>query len=64
MFAYKQVQLGNRNELRNSLQNIYGIGWHKSILIAARIGLAYPFLMEHMNIYSFFFLSSVLDGLT
>jgi small subunit ribosomal protein S13 len=64
MFSYKQVQLANGKELRNSLQNIYGIGWHKSGLVSAKIGFCYPYLIDELNLYLFFLLSCVLDDLT
>jgi len=46
MFVYKQVELNINKEIRTSLHSIYGIGWHKSILICSKIGLAYPFFLN------------------
>jgi ribosomal protein S13 len=64
MILYKQIQLKDQRELRNSLRGIYGIGWHKSLVVCTKLGMAYPYFTNHLNIYNFFMLSCVLDGLS
>jgi len=64
MFIYKQYSLNVNKELRSSLQSIYGIGWHKSMLVGAQMGLCYPFLFKNLNSYNFQLLSYILDYYT
>jgi ribosomal protein S13 len=61
MYLYKEKYLPINREIRNSLQSIYGVGKHKSNLIVARIGLGYPFFINNLNLYNFYFLVSSLD---
>jgi len=64
MFIYKQITFNYGKELRAGLLNIYGVGWHKSIFICARIGLFYPFYISNLNIYNWCLLSFILDFFT
>ena len=64
MFVYKQVIFQLNLEVRAALQNIYGIGWHKSFYICARMGLVYPFLVKNLNIYYALLLYYILDFFT
>jgi small subunit ribosomal protein S13 len=64
MFVYKQVELNINKEIRTSLHSIYGIGWHKSILICSKIGLAYPFFFKYLNTYNKILLSFILNFFT
>jgi small subunit ribosomal protein S13 len=64
MFLYKEKYLRENCEIRNSLQNIFGIGWFKSIMIVSKMGLSYPFSIDNLNLYNFFVLSSILDDYT
>jgi len=61
MYLYKEKYLPINREIRNSLQSIYGVGKHKSNLVVARIGLGYPFFINNLNLYNFYFLVSSLD---
>jgi small subunit ribosomal protein S13 len=64
MFIYKQYNLDLNKEIRASLQFIYGIGWYKAIIISSKLGLSYPFLFKHLNIYNKKLLSFILDFYT
>jgi|HubBroStandDraft_3_1064219.scaffolds.fasta_scaffold438823_3 small subunit ribosomal protein S13 len=64
MFTYKQYNLSLKKDIRLSLQNIYGIGWLKSIFICSRLGLSYPFSLNSLNIYNYLVLVYVLDFFT
>lgn len=64
MFLYKQVYLKERLEVRNSLQGIFGVGWYKSLWVASRIGLSYPFSSDRVNVYISLLFCCVLDGVT
>jgi len=64
MFVYKQYTLDANKETRLSLQTIYGMGWHKSILICAKMGLSFPFLFRNLNNYNLQLLSFILDFFT
>lgn len=56
MFLYRQVDLPV-SELRNSLCKIYGLGFYKSNLISAKLGISNPFFLSNMNLYNFYLLS-------
>jgi ribosomal protein S13 len=60
-FIYRQQNLIINREIRSSLQGIYGIGWHKSIFICARLGVSYPFIFSNSNFYNMQLLSYILD---
>jgi len=64
MFAYKQYHLNLKKDIRLSLQLIYGIGWLKSIFISSRLGFAYPFSLNNINLYYYFALVYILDFFT
>jgi small subunit ribosomal protein S13 len=53
MFSFRNEDLPLNKEVRNSLQVIWGVGWRKSIIIAARVGLAYPHFMKNLSFYLF-----------
>jgi ribosomal protein S13 len=61
MYLYKEKYLPMDREIRNSLQSIYGVGLYKSSLVVARMGLGYPFFINNLNLYNFYFLVSSLD---
>ena len=64
MFVYKQVSFELNKEIRANLQNIYGIGWYKSIYICSKIGLSYPFCIKNLNTYNLLLLFFILDIFT
>lgn len=64
MFLYRQTNLPELKEIRNALQSIFGIGWHKSLLISAKIGIPYPFSIDNLNYYNFYVLSNLLNIFT
>ena len=64
VFVYKQYTLNINREIRLSLQTIYGIGWHKSIIISSKMGLSFPFLFKNLNNYNLQLLSYILDYYT
>jgi small subunit ribosomal protein S13 len=64
MLLYKQVNLPENKEIRNSLFNIYGFGYYKAALTCSKIGLSYPFFISNLNIYNFNILCCILDYLT
>lgn len=64
MFLYKQVYLKEKLEIRNSLKGIYGLGNYKSNLICIKMGLGYPYSIDHLNYYQYYFLTSFLEELT
>ena len=64
MFIYKNYELKIDKEIRSTLQQIYGIGWYKSILICSKMGLSYPFLFKSLNSYNKQLLSFILDFYT
>jgi len=64
MFVYKQYTLNTNREIRLAIQSIYGIGWHKSILICSKMGLSFPFLFKNLNNYNIQILSFILDFFT
>jgi ribosomal protein S13 len=61
MYLYKEKYLPMNREIRSSLQSIFGMGLYKSGLVVARIGLGYPFFINNLNLYNFYFLVSSLD---
>jgi small subunit ribosomal protein S13 len=63
MFLFRDFNLPLNRELRSSLQTIKGVGWRKSIVIAAKVGLAYPFFIGNLNFYKFGVISFLLNGL-
>ena len=64
MFSYKQIILQVVLEIRSALQYIYGIGKYKALLICAKLGLAFPFILKNLNNYNFMFLTFILDSHT
>jgi small subunit ribosomal protein S13 len=64
MFIYKNFTLNINREIRLALQAIFGIGWHKSIIICSKIGLSFPFLFKNLNNYNLQLLSFILDYFT
>ena len=64
VFAYKQVIFQVSLEIRSALQHIYGLGKHKAFCICARLGLAFPFIMNNLNNYNYMLLIFVLDFFT
>jgi len=64
MLLYKQIDLPENKEIRNSLSNIYGFGYYKAILVCSKIGICYPFLFNNLNIYNFNILCCILDYFT
>jgi len=64
MFVYKQYTLNVNREVCLALQIIYGIGWHKSIIISTKMGLSFPFIFKNLNSYNLQMLSFLLDYYT
>ena len=64
MFTYKQYNLVLKKDIRLSLQLIYGIGWLKSIYISSKLGFAYPFSLNNINLYNYSILAFILDFFT
>lgn len=64
MLLYREQYLRLNREIRNSLQVLYGVGLYKSLIITTRMGLAYPFCINHLNLYTFTLLSTLLEGWT
>lgn len=60
VFAFRDVDLPMKRELRSSLQVIKGVGFRKSFYIAAKCGIAYPFFIENLNVYQFAVISYLL----
>lgn len=63
MFSFRNQDLVLKRELLNSLQCIWGVGWHKSRYIAIRIGFGYPFFINHLNFYFFSIITFMLKRL-
>lgn len=61
VFAYKQVIFKVHLEIRSALRFIYGVGRHKAFFLCARLGLAFPFMMNNLNNYNFMLLCFILD---
>lgn len=64
MLTYKQYNLDIKRDVRLSIQSIYGIGWLKSIFICSKLGLAYPYTLNALNLYNYFILTYMLDFFT
>lgn len=61
IFSYKQTILQIALEIRSALQQIYGIGKHKALLVCSKLGLAFPFVLQNLNNYYLMFLAFILD---
>jgi hypothetical protein len=61
--SYKQFTFEDDKEIRNCLRTIYGFGWHKSMLLSAKIGLAYPYFPNDFSVLHFNLLCIWLDSL-
>ena len=59
MFTYKQYNLSFKSDIRLSLHVIYGIGWLKSVFICSRLGFAYPYSLNNINLYNYFLLAYI-----
>jgi len=55
LFLYKQKNLKENVEIRDSLRVIFGMGKYKSFLICVKAGFSYPFPVSNLNFYNFFF---------
>lgn len=53
MFLFREFTLDLYKELRASLMHIFGVGWYKSRLVAAKLGLAFPYYLAQINTYNF-----------
>jgi small subunit ribosomal protein S13 len=53
MFSFRNTDLPQNRELLCTLQNIKGVGWHKSIFMCSRLGFGYPFFFTNLNFYKF-----------
>jgi len=51
MFVYRTIPLYPKLEFRCALSRIYGIGYYKSLIIAARLGLSSPYHTYFLNRY-------------
>lgn len=63
MYSFRNQELALRRELLNSLQCIWGVGWHKSRFIAFKIGFGYPFFVNNLNYYYFSIITFILKRL-
>jgi len=63
MFLFRDFSLHIDREIRSSLQQIFGIGWHKAGLILARVGISYPFFIKNINSYYFSIIVYLLKGI-
>jgi small subunit ribosomal protein S13 len=63
MFSFRDFDLPLNTELRSSLQTIRGVGWRKSIVVAAKVGFGYPFFVSNLNFYKFSIVSFLLNNL-
>jgi len=64
VFIYKNSTLETEREIRVSLQQIYGIGWYKSIVACAKLGFSYPLNLNILNFYNLQALTTILDFIT
>jgi ribosomal protein S13 len=59
MYKFRSTDLSTYKEIFISLKKIYGVGWHKSKYILAKLGLAFPFFIFNLifieKIYYFFY---------
>jgi len=62
MYYYNKTGLKEYMDIRNSLQFLYGIGLHKSLLISNKLGFGYPYKCININTYRFYLLSTLLDS--
>lgn len=60
MFLFRDFTLETNREIHSALRQIYGIGWRKSRIVLAKVGIGYPFYLNKINSYNFSFLSSFL----
>lgn len=51
MLLFRNKSLPNNKELRNSLKSFWGIGFWKSSIICARLGISYPSFSPNLNLY-------------
>jgi small subunit ribosomal protein S13 len=63
MFLFRDITLPEKSEIRVSLKNIYGVGWHKANFIINKLGFAYPFFGKNLNKYNMESISFLLKGL-
>lgn len=63
MFLFREISLSEKNEIRVSLQHIYGVGWHKSNLIINKLGISYPYFGTQLNLYNINLILYLLKGL-
>lgn len=64
MFLFRDKEIPLNKELRVALQSIFSIGWHKSVLIASKLGFSYPFFINNLNAYNFSLIFFMLKKLT
>lgn len=50
MYAFRQTTLPN-TEIRNSISNIYGLGYLKACLITTKLGYPNPYPINKLNSY-------------
>ena len=63
MFLFRDTVLSEKNEIRVSLKNIYGVGWHKANTIINKLGLSNPFFSRNLNYYNINIILYLLKGL-
>jgi len=49
MFYFRTIYLKTNKEFRSSIKFIYGIGKHKSLFVASRLGFAFPLIFTKLN---------------
>lgn len=60
-FSFRSNEISLKAEIRSALLSIWGISWHKSLLIISRLGLARPYFSTNLNIYYFSLLTYLLQ---
>lgn len=64
MFLYKQQIIPLKREIRSSLRALYGVGKHKACIVVARAALCFPCRIDFLNLYFYYFLTSILNFVT
>lgn len=61
VFSFRNFQLPRNVELRASLGRIYGVGKYRADLVAAKLGISYPFSASKLNNYYYNILTNFLN---
>jgi small subunit ribosomal protein S13 len=63
MFLFRDITLTETKEIRVSLKQIYGVGWHKANFVSNKLGLSNPFFGNNLNDYNISIILFLLKGL-